>query len=202
MQSLIRARAFGVATFEPAGPKSPSGAYSVRLVLEANPAAAAADPDEVTDVVRAALAALSGVAAPVAVDVNRDKRGKVASSEATTIVLARPGDDAIDGLRAALRSRDYEVSIKELRGCAHPGCLATVTMPWAQPTAVPHGWYSSALCGKHQYKRCAQCDAQYFMSSSNSGSYAPSVRCEVCGSVMIEPGGTKLWFAELLAKTS
>jgi len=40
----------------------------------------------------------------------------------------------------------------------------------------------------------------YLMSSSNAGGPAPSLKCTVCDAVMVEWGGTKLWFAELVSR--
>jgi hypothetical protein len=38
------------------------------------------------------------------------------------------------------------------------------------------------------------------MSSANASGQAPSIHCEVCGMILVEWGGTKVWTVELVTR--
>lgn len=120
--------------------------------------------------------------------------------EASTVWPGRPGDQRVEQLRAALAAEGYHVMLREIRECVEPGCLATATVGWNRDGEIPRGWYSSDVCGKHSYKSCPQCKSVFQMTSENSSDHAPSLHCEVCGGVLIEWGGSKVWSAQLVTR--
>jgi hypothetical protein len=133
-------------------------------------------------------------------DVFQRPGGPVTGVDASVVQDARPTVAAIDALRAILIAEGYRVTVREARPCGHPGCGAEAVVDWNRPTLVPPGWFNHATCGKHQYRTCTACRSTYLMTSENTAGQAPSVRCEVCGAMMIEWGGTKLWHAELVSR--
>ena len=193
-----------VAMIEPRGPSTNGRREHVlRLTLEMS--AADVKRGDTTYIVGVARDALTGLVAtgPACTfgDVAAKKPGgKIAAIEGSLVVSERPGDEAIEHLRATLRSAGYNITIRETRECDHAGCLSSVTIGWNRPSAIPSGWYDSAICGKHDYKSCVGCKSTYAMSSANASGPAPSLHCEVCGTILVEWGGTKVWQAELVAK--
>lgn len=109
-----------------------------------------------------------------------------------------PSAAAVEAVRAMLAAEGYRVTIQETRECAETGCLVVATVDWRRRESVPAGWFSDAICGKHDYRACAQCNSLYKMTSDSSSVAAPSLHCTVCGAVMIEWGGSKTWSAELV----
>jgi hypothetical protein len=191
------ARASAIGTLEPA----PRG-HLLRLLLDVSGAdGKAGDRAHAGGAARAALAAL-----PTASDGDRSfgelaaKAGKVTAVEGCIVLAARPDDAAVEELRATLRTHGFELSLKETRACTHDGCMTSVMSTWNQPAMIPFGWHSSSLCGKHQYKQCSGCDSTYRMTSSNASGHAPSLHCQVCGTILVEWGGTKVWDCELVEK--
>ncbi|MDB4965625.1 MAG: hypothetical protein JWN44_1314 [Myxococcales bacterium] len=136
---------------------------------------------------------------------NRDrdappKPPAVVGVEATVIWDGRPDEELVAQLRAALLGRCQKASVREMRECGEPECTTTAPVEWNRPQEIPQGWYNASVCGKHSYKECPRCKSLYLMTSTNSGGQAESVSCEVCGSVMIEWGGTKHWEAQLVTR--
>ena len=124
----------------------------------------------------------------------------VTGVEGSVVWPGRPSDAAIDRLRATLLSEGYRLSLREQRECVEADCPTTVLLEWNRLTHVPPGWYSTTVCGKHDYKTCAQCNSIYVMSSTNSAAQAPSVHCEVCGVMLVEWGSSKVWSAQLVTR--
>jgi hypothetical protein len=120
--------------------------------------------------------------------------------EASVLWAGRPGDTSIQSLRAALAGDGYKVTVRETRECSESDCGSDAMVEWNRPLQVPAGWYSSLVCGKHDYKTCGRCKSVYLMTSSSAAGQAPSLRCEVCGSMIIEWGSTKLWSAQLVTR--
>ena len=182
-------------TIEPRGPKTTAERqYQVRFTLELD---AAAEKIAVMAVANAAMAPLAALGAECAFGELAIKT-KTTSIEARAALPSAPSEALISELRTALSSAGYTVVISELRECDE--CLASVMVPWTQTPTPPPGWHAVAICGKHQYKSCGECGSVYVMSSSNSSGPAPSLHCEVCNTIMVEWGGTKLWFAELVTR--
>ena len=181
-------------TIEPRGPKT-TGArqYQVRFTLELD---AAAEKSAVMAVARAAMEPFAALGAECAFGELAIKT-KTTSIEARAALPSAPSEALVAELRAALSAAGYAVGISELRECDE--CLASVMVPWAQTATPPTGWHAPTICGKHQYKSCGGCGSTYVMSCSNSSGPAPSLHCEVCNTILVEWGGTKLWFAELVS---
>jgi hypothetical protein len=196
-----------ITTIEPHGSKTTAPrdhAIKVRLDLNAIDLNHA-DKTYVKDVARKALAGF-----PTA---NNDSDGRsfneisrksgqegAVAVEGSVVCAGRPTEASIQELRAALREEGYRVSVRERRECSELGCASDVMVDWGRPSFVPAGWYSSLICGKHDYKTCSKCRSVYVMSSTNAAGQAPALRCEVCGAIMIEWGATKIWIAELVAR--
>jgi hypothetical protein len=197
-------RGVASATIEPRGaPADGRREHVLRLTLELNEAdARRGDSAYVTRIAREALAAFGAEAAGCTFDELAAKRpgGKITAIEGVTVLSERPGDHAIEHLRTTLHAAGFNLSIRETRECARGGCLSTAIVGWNQPSTTPPGWYDGAVCGKHDLKRCEACRSTYAMSSSNTSAQAPSLHCEVCGAILIEWGGTKLWQAELVRR--
>ncbi len=112
----------------------------------------------------------------------------------------RPRDDSVEGFCDALAGEGYRVEVHEKRECGEPGCATAAMMDWSRPAAVPSGWYSNVICGRHNYRTCSKCKSTYVLTSTNSVGHAPSVQCEVCGALMIGWGSSKIWVAELVTR--
>jgi hypothetical protein len=150
-----------------------------------------------------ALAALSVATehdAPTFGDV-LDKAGVSAVGLAAHVVYAAK-PPSIDPLRQVLRAAGYEVGARELRECREAGCTTNTVVDLARAAEVPAGWFGAEVCGRHGYKLCPACSSTYAMSCSNANGSAPSVHCEVCGGILVEWGGTKLWTAELVKRAA
>lgn len=127
-------------------------------------------------------------------------KGKLVAVDASMVRSESLDAAAIDLLRETLSSAGYNVAIRTLRECANDACSTTTSMDASRPEATPTGWFSSEVCGKHGFKSCAGCNSVYLMSSTNAVGQAPSIHCEVCGAVLVEWGGTKLWIVELVTR--
>jgi hypothetical protein len=182
-------------TIEPRGPKTNGGRqYLVRFTLELD---GAAEKSAVLAFANAAMAPLAALGAECAFGELAIKT-KTTSIEARAALASAPSEDVVLALRAALSAGGYAVAITELRECDE--CLASVMVPWSQTPTPPPGWHAVAICGKHQYKSCGTCGSVYVMSSTNASGPAPSLHCEICNTILVEWGGTKMWFAELVSR--
>ncbi|HEY2743645.1 MAG TPA: hypothetical protein VGL86_03445 [Polyangia bacterium] len=174
--------------------------YSARLRIEINRFDDKfADRDFVVGVADRALAELGAGAYTEHTDVLGGK-DKVVGIEAAAQLSDRPDGDAITRMRDSLAAAGYNVTMNELRECSDDGCVANARMDTTRPNAAPLGWFSAETCGKHGYRACAGCSSVYVMTSANAGGQAPSIHCEVCGAILVEWGGTKLWTAELVTR--
>jgi hypothetical protein len=170
-----------------------------------------ADRGHVGDVVRKALGGFSPA------DGERDRRafgdvsvsrhGKagavrndVVGVEGWVVWPGGPTDLSVEELRTILRDEGYRVATRRRRECEEPTCTTDVMVDWGTPESVPSGWYSNAICGRHNYRTCASCASIYVLASTNSVGQAPSVHCEVCGAVLVEWGSSKVWIAELVQR--
>ncbi len=129
-------------------------------------------------------------------------RNEVVGIEGSVVWPGRPGDDHITRLRAELVAQGYLVALREKRRCAEPACSIDTLVPWNQPLVVPVTWYSSLICGRHDYRACAKCKSVYVLTSTNAAGQNPSVHCEVCGLIMIEWGSSKIWSAILVTRAA
>jgi hypothetical protein len=160
-----------------------------------------ADRTWITSVVRTALAGFQSPMSVTIVDIVSKTGTKPIGLEGSIVCGSSPDSASIDAMREVLTAAGYNVVVRELRECSDLACSTGAMVDWAQPQAVPPGWYSSLICGRHGYKACSSCESVYIMSSTNAAGQAPSVHCEVCGAIMIEWGGTKLWSAELMTRS-
>jgi hypothetical protein len=201
----VAAKPTASATIEPIGPRV-GGARrcAVRLVLrftDADPKFT--DRPWIAELAGNALAALSAGAeqeAPTFGDVLGKEGGRALGLEAYAVYKAKP--PSIDPLRQVLRAAGYEVDARELRECGEAGCTNNTVVDSARAAEVPAGWFGVEVCGRHGYKLCPACSSMYAMNCSNANSSAPSVHCEVCGGILVEWGGTKLWTAELVKRAA
>jgi hypothetical protein len=192
-----------MATVDPVGPRgAPGREHMIKIVLELGGTdAEQLDRDHVVARARRVLDACETR------DVLASRRGKagavttsVVAVEGHAVVSGRPGDAAIESLRAALLADGYRVSVRERRECSEPVCSTDALVAWNDAEHVPIGWFSSATCGRHSLRRCAGCASVYRLSSTNAAGQAPSVHCEVCGMVLVEWGGSKIWTAQLISR--
>jgi hypothetical protein len=193
-----------LATVEPSGPKTTSGRREHVLQLRLELSAADVKRGGSTHVTSVAHSALTGFVAKgeacAFADVPSKKPGgKITAIEGTLALCERPSDGAIEHLCSTLRIAGYGVTIRETRECDQSGCASTVAIGWNRSSGIPSGWYDRTICGKHAYKRCVGCQSTYAMTSTNATGPAPSLHCEVCGTILVEWGGTKLWNAELVS---
>lgn len=163
--------------------------------------------DWVDSAARAALAlcAAAGVEATVRevrVAARPGKDGKpttVATGiEAAVVSAGCPSNETIAAVRSSLIEAGYRVLVREHRLCHEVGCMSDAEVEWGRRDAAPQSWYSSLLCGKHNYRACSTCNTVFRLRSSNATGPAPSLHCSVCGVVMVEWGGSKVWDAEVL----
>jgi hypothetical protein len=190
------------AQIEPAGGRGRQPrAHSVRLALalsQLNPQLA--DRGRVIALAKDALAQLSDHQPTSFVDVVGGKGNAIVGVEGSVVCADRPGAAAIDRLCESLGAAGYNVAVRELRECGEAVCTSSALLDARRVEAVPPGWYAAQICGKHGYKSCAGCHSVYLMSSANASGQAPSLHCEVCGAILIEWCGSKLWSAELLTR--
>jgi hypothetical protein len=112
----------------------------------------------------------------------------------------RPKADSVEGFCDALLGEGYRVEIREKRECAEAACPVAAMVDWNRPAEIPAGWYSSLICGRHNYRTCVKCHSVYVLTSTNAAGQAPSVACKICGTLMIGWGGSKVWTADLVKK--
>jgi hypothetical protein len=120
-------------------------------------------------------------------------------SDASVVWPDRPPDDLVEQLRRVLVDAGYRPVVREN---AEPACSTGVMVDWNHLSQVPPGWFNNEICGAHHYRQCASCGSIYRMSSTNSVEPAPSMRCQVCGVMMVEWGSSKIWQAELVTAGS
>jgi len=201
------------ATIEPMGSRTTQPrSHLIKLVLSFSPLAPRfAEKGHVAGVARKALAGFSPASGEpdrrAFGDVSVASRGKagvigsvVVGVEGTAIWRERPDDAAVEQLQTALVEEGYRVVVRAKRECAEGGCLSAAMVEWDRPSTVPSGWYSGLICGGHNYRTCAACKSVFVFTSVNSPGQAPSVACEVCGAVLVEWGGSKLWDVELITR--
>lgn len=131
---------------------------------------------------------------------NKSGKTRVTGVEGSVVWPKRPSDDSITILRAALLGEGYHVTVREKRECAQSSCSADAMVDWNRKSDVPSGWYSELICERHNHRTCSKCGSTYVLTSTNSAGQAPSVRCGVCGVVMVEWGSSKIWDAELVMR--
>jgi hypothetical protein len=124
----------------------------------------------------------------------------VVSVEGTLMSAGRPEEQTMEQMRALLSADGFYLTIREMRECSQAGCLTDTMVDWNRPALVPSRWYSNQICDKHNYKTCTSCGSIFSMTSVNSPGQAPSVHCEVCGTVLVEWGSSKVWSAERVRK--
>jgi hypothetical protein len=127
-------------------------------------------------------------------------RAAVVGVECSATWPERPTDELVDAARGVLAAAGYRVKVSEKRECAEPACTSEVVADWYQPSKIPLGWYSSLICGKHNYRECGGCRSLYVMTNSSAEGQTPSVRCEVCGETLVAWGGSKTWSAQLVTR--
>ena len=200
----VEAKPTASITLEPVGRRARAPRqYAVRVILRFTGIAPQfADRAWVLGTARSAFAAASPAVAHEAPTFGnvRGNTSNVIGVEGVMVCLDKPMEGFFIGLREVLAAAGYGVVVQELRECCEPGCPTTALVDCARSGAVPGGWYAGHACGRHGYKSCARCSSTYVMSCSNATSAAPSVHCEVCGQILVEWGGTKLWTAELVAR--
>jgi hypothetical protein len=197
-------------TIEPTGMRPAAGReHSIHLILSlsANDAKHG-DKAHVTRVARSVLAGFQSETDMRFCELSAARRSAkpgapgavVTGIEGFSVWQGRPSDQSVEGVRAALVAEGYRVSVREKRECAEPGCKAFVQIGWGQQQDVPPRWYSSTICGDHNYRTCARCKSAYLLTSTNAAGQAPSVHCEVCGLVLVEWGASKIWTATLVTR--
>jgi hypothetical protein len=122
----------------------------------------------------------------------------VTAFEAESLCTGRPSGETIDRMRAALAEAGYRVTVQERRVCVEAGCMADALVEWSAVEQRPQGWYNEQTCSRHNYRNCVGCGSVYRLMSEAASGPAPSLHCSVCGAIMIEWGGSKLWEAELI----
>lgn len=206
-------------TIEPLGPRSTrSGGLRDHSIKVAIGLGGTEGEGKVPDTSRASRAARASLASfPPArgepdgrkyVDVSTARKASrtgpvisvVVGVEGSLIWPSRPEGDSVEDARAALAGEGYRVVVREKRECAEPDCKMGAVVDWNHATAIPAGWYSERVCGRHNYRSCPKCKSVFVFTSSNFVGQAPSVHCEVCGGILVEWGSSKLWIAELMTR--
>jgi hypothetical protein len=188
------------ASIEPLGPRahSPRG-HAVRLHLELKDLEPRfADRVTVVDVARRALAELCDDRAAF-VDVLGGK-ARIIGVEGSIVCADKPNADSLARLQDTLSGAGYLVKTREVRECSEETCASTAVMDPNRAESAPATWFGAHICGKHGYRACLSCTSIYVMTSANAAGQAPSVHCEVCGAILVEWGGTKLWSVELVTR--
>jgi hypothetical protein len=188
------------ATIEPVGQRtSAPRAHTVRLYLPlSNFEEQLADRRAVLGFAEAALRALDASGAPSYFDVL--SREKLVAIDVASSLADAPGAGAMERMRQALADAGYRVSMRAVRECADDGCTTTMLADPARLEAVPSGWHSATVCGKHGYRCCSGCGSLYVMMSAPANGPAAALHCEVCAAVLVEWGASKSWSAELVTR--
>jgi hypothetical protein len=133
-----------------------------------------------------------------------DKEGplvnRVVGVEAAAVCGGWPGNAAIAAICAGAAEQGYLVATEQRRACAEPGCTAEAGVDNSRRDAIPQGWYTAQICGRHSYRACTSCRSVFRLVGTASSGPAPSLHCVVCGEVLVEWGGSKQWEAELVEK--
>jgi len=203
-------------TIEPLGPRSTGlRDHSLKVAIGLGADEAKGKIPDTTRAARAARASLASFSpAPGEPDgrkyvevstARKSSRGGpitrvVVGVEGSVICSRRPERESIEEICAVLAREGYRVEVRELRECAEPDCKIAATVDWNHAGAIPPGWYSERVCGRHNYRACPKCKSLFVLTSSNFAGPAPSLHCEVCGGILIEWGSSKLWVATLLER--
>jgi hypothetical protein len=201
-------------TIEPIGPRS-TGARDHSIKVAIGLGAGGGDDTDTERASRVARKSLAPFPPPRGEPDGRKVAGVSVSRKAgrgapvTSVVVAvegsvvwpsRPEESSVADVRTMLLGEGYRVLIREKRECAEPACHVEAVVEWNETTAVPSGWYSELVCGRHSYRTCQKCGSTFRMMSSNFVGPAPSLHCEVCGWILVEWGSSKLWIAELVTR--
>jgi hypothetical protein len=188
-------RPIATATIEPVGARSTPRAHVLRLDL---PLGSHAERQAVVGCAEEALRTLEPATAPSYSDVIA--RDKVVGIQAALAIADTPDIDALGRMRQSLADAGYHVTVRVVRECADAGCTTTSSAELKWSAAVPSGWHSATICGKHGYRACGTCGSLYVMMSSSGGGPTRAVHCVVCEAVLVEWGATKMWTAELVTR--
>jgi hypothetical protein len=124
----------------------------------------------------------------------------VVAVEGSVVCGDRPRGEDVEVARAVLAEAGYRVAVRERRECSERECWTESSIMWSRIEEIPSGWFTSSVCGKHNYRRCAKCTSVYVLTSMNAAGQAPALHCEVCGKVLVEWGASKIWSAELVTR--
>jgi len=202
----VDAKPTASALIEPVGPRGREPRrHAVRLVLRFTGIDKKfADRNWVVGIAHSALAALSPSIehdAPSFGDVLGKSGDQVLGVEGVMVCAGRPDAPSIEQLRQVLIAAGYGAAAREVRECSEAQCTTTGVIDCGRPFDLPAGWFAARICGRHGFKACPSCSSTYVMSCSNATRAAPSVHCEVCGGILVEWGGTKLWTADLVRRS-
>jgi hypothetical protein len=125
--------------------------------------------------------------------------GVVVSVEGCAEFVGRPALATIEGVRRRLEAEGYRVVIRERRECSELTCRSEVLLDWEE-NLPPIGWFSSAICGNHDYRTCATCKSVYLLHAGEAAEQATALPCEVCGALLVSWGGSKVVTAELVLR--
>jgi hypothetical protein len=174
-------------------------AHAVRLLLPLSSfVPALADRHAVLRFAEAALRALDERSTPEYFDVTA--REKIVAIDAAATLTEAPSATAIERMRQSLVDAGYHFTVRAVRECAHAGCTTATPGDPARGDAIPRGWHSAAVCGKHGYRSCGGCDSLYLMTADAVAGPAAALHCAVCATVLVEWGGSKTWTAELVSR--
>jgi hypothetical protein len=124
----------------------------------------------------------------------------VVGVEASVLWPERPPEAAIQRLVEVVAGEGYRRLLRERRACAQPSCSSEAMVEWNSKEGVPTTWFDGRTCGKHNFRQCQRCQSVYLLNGYAAAGQAPAIHCEVCGTVMVEWGGSKRWEAELVSR--
>jgi hypothetical protein len=184
------------ATIEPSGPGVGSAReHTIHLILDLG-TENAAQVSGTAEIALAVFAAHEKTNDPAETRQLLDRKQATTGIEGTLVCPSRPSAAAVTSMCASLTGAGYRVVVRERRECGEPGCHTDCLTDWDQPDVLPSGWFANAICGRHDYRRCRKCPSVYRMTSTNAAGQQSSLHCEVCGAVLIEWGGSKIWDAQ------
>ena len=203
-------RPMATATVGPARPRGGGTLHTIELVLELS----GAKKTTLEQTMEVAHLALAGFAPAEGTTDQRtfqalssSRRGaggavdtKVVGVEGKAMWPERPSRASLERLCAVLAESGYRVTVRERRECSQKGCTTDAMTDWLKGDEVPSSWFTSGICGKHNFKQCGKCRSVYMLTSYNAAGQSPSVHCEVCANVLIEWGSSKCWDAELVSR--
>jgi hypothetical protein len=210
VRPVHKAKPTAATTIEPIGARSAvPREHVVRMVIHLPEAGAAEQGRALAQEAMAGFAPRAGEPDRRAfVDVTINGRSNRSALPVSVVVgvegsvtwLGRPDGDPVEHMRAMLLGAGYRVTVNEVRECVEPGCIASASVEWNRPALTPADWYSPLICGKHHYRTCSRCRSVYVLTSISAVGQAPSLRCDVCGLILVAWGGSKQWSAELVAR--